>query len=210
MSQAVKEVIRTGRKFDQVLQGAREVFMADGFSGASVDDIAKAAGVSKATLYSYFPDKRLLFIEVANSECQRQAEEVVELTDFDGAPREILTVAARQMIRILTSSFSQRVFRICVAEADRFPELGRAFYKSGPMNGRAKMIEYFECAVAEGEMQIDDMTLAADQFLELCKADLFTQMVFGIQSTFSDAEMDRIAGGAVDTFLARYGVDQPS
>lgn len=49
-----KDVVRTGRKFDQVLQGAREVFMADGFSAASVDDIARAAGVSKATLYSYF------------------------------------------------------------------------------------------------------------------------------------------------------------
>ena len=58
-------VVRTGRKFDQVLAGAREVFMADGFEGASVDDIARAAGVSKATLYSYFPDKKLLFMEVA-------------------------------------------------------------------------------------------------------------------------------------------------
>lgn len=206
MTQAAKEIVRTGRKFDQVLEGARDVFLADGFSGASVDDIAKAAGVSKATLYSYFPDKRLLFIEVANAECQRQAEEVVELTDFDGSPKEILSVAARQMIRILTSPFSQRVFRICVAESDRFPELGQAFYQSGPMNGRGKLVEYFECAVSEGQMQIDDMTLAADQFLELCKADLFTQMVFGIQTTFSDAEMDRIADGAVETFLARYGV----
>ncbi|MEY8841217.1 TetR family transcriptional regulator, partial [Cribrihabitans sp. XS_ASV171] len=39
-------ILRTGRKFDQVLRGAREVFMADGFEGASVDDIARAAGVS--------------------------------------------------------------------------------------------------------------------------------------------------------------------
>ena len=53
--------IRKGRKFDQVLEGARSVFLADGFEGASVDQIAKVAGVSKATLYSYFPDKRLLF-----------------------------------------------------------------------------------------------------------------------------------------------------
>ncbi len=48
--------VKRGRKFDQVLQGAREIFMSDGFEGASVDDIARAAGVSKATLYSYFPD----------------------------------------------------------------------------------------------------------------------------------------------------------
>ncbi|MEL6597866.1 MAG: helix-turn-helix domain-containing protein, partial [Pseudomonadota bacterium] len=57
--------IKRGRKFDQVLDGARKIFMSDGYEGASVDDIAKAAEVSKATLYSYFPDKRLLFMEVA-------------------------------------------------------------------------------------------------------------------------------------------------
>ena len=60
-------VVKQGRKFDQVLDGARKVFMRDGFEGASVDDIAREACVSKATLYSYFPDKRLLFIEVQRS-----------------------------------------------------------------------------------------------------------------------------------------------
>ncbi|MFV2003524.1 MAG: TetR/AcrR family transcriptional regulator, partial [Paracoccaceae bacterium] len=64
--------ITKGRKFEQVLAGACEVFLADGFEGASVDDIARVAGVSKATLYSYFPDKRALFIEVLRTECQRQ------------------------------------------------------------------------------------------------------------------------------------------
>ena len=59
---------KKGRKFDQVLEGARQVFMSDGFEGASVDDIARAANVSKATLYSYFPDKRLMFTEMAERE----------------------------------------------------------------------------------------------------------------------------------------------
>ena len=49
---AVAAEIKKGRKFDQVLDGAREIFLRDGFEGASVDEIARAAGVSKATLYS--------------------------------------------------------------------------------------------------------------------------------------------------------------
>ena len=77
--------IRRGRKFDQVLAGAREVFLRDGFEGASVDDIAREAGVSKATLYSYFPDKRLLFQEVARAECRRAADEAEAMVD-DQAP----------------------------------------------------------------------------------------------------------------------------
>ena len=57
-------ILRKGRKVEQVLAGAREVFLRDGFEGASVDEIAKVSGVSKATLYSYFSDKRRLFQEV--------------------------------------------------------------------------------------------------------------------------------------------------
>ena len=63
---AMSAEIKKGRKFDQVLEGARRIFMRDGFEGASVDDIARSAEVSKATLYSYFPDKRILFSEVAH------------------------------------------------------------------------------------------------------------------------------------------------
>ena len=73
--------IKRGRKFEQVLDGARAVFLADGYEGGSVDAIAKAAGVSKATLYSYFPDKRLLFMEVARSECSMQIDEAGGILD---------------------------------------------------------------------------------------------------------------------------------
>ena len=105
--------IRRGRKFDQVLEGARRVFMRDGFEGASVDEIAREAQVSKATLYSYFPDKRLLFSEVARIECNRQAEEAIEVIG-SGAPIEtVLHEAASRIARFFMSDFGQQVFRIC-------------------------------------------------------------------------------------------------
>lgn len=197
--------IKKGRKFDQVLAGATEVFLASGFEGASVDDIARAAGVSKATLYSYFPDKRLLFMEVAKCECCRQADLAVETIDMSAPVANVLRAAADHMIDFITSEFGQRIFRICVAESDRFPELGREFYNSGPALIRERLVSYFEQAVARGDLAIDDLTLAADQFHELCKADLFTRLVFNISSSFTDAEKNRIAQGAVTTFLARFG-----
>jgi TetR/AcrR family transcriptional repressor of mexJK operon len=66
--------IRKGRKFDQVIEGAKAVFLREGFEGASVDEIARDAGVSKATLYSYFPDKQHLFLAVLETECAHQSE----------------------------------------------------------------------------------------------------------------------------------------
>lgn len=198
-------VVRKGRKFDQVLDGARHVFMHDGFEGASVDEIARVANVSKATLYSYFPDKRLLFMEVATTECQRQARNALDKIDVAAEPREVLTQTGLHFLRFITSDFGQRIFRICVAESDRFPELGQKFYSSGPAVFRAEMAAYFRQAEARGELQMDDHVLAADQFGELCKADVWPRLIFGVIKTVSDAEIQRVVENAVNTFMARYG-----
>ncbi|RAZ86263.1 TetR/AcrR family transcriptional regulator [Cereibacter johrii] len=195
---------RKGRKMPQVLEGARTIFLRDGFEGASVDDIARAAGVSKATLYSYFPDKRLLFLEVAKAECLRQAEEAVALITADLAPRAVLTLAATRIVAFVLSDFGIRTYRICVAEADRFPELGHEFYESGPALVRQRIVDYLAQAVGRGELAIDDLELAADQFAELCKADLFNRIVFGVGSAVGEPERQKVAQGAVEMFLARY------
>ncbi|CUH79018.1 TetR/AcrR family transcriptional regulator [Tropicibacter naphthalenivorans] len=200
-------VIRKGRKFDQVLEGAREIFLRDGFEGASVDDIAKAAGVSKATLYSYFPDKRLLFTEMASSQCCEQADHALLTLDLSQPPRVVLPQAGRKFLCFLYSETAMRIFRICVAESDRFPEIGRQFYQSGPMVMRRAVTTYLIEATQRGELQIDDMNLAADQFAELCKADLWPKVLFGIQTDVTDAEIDRIVDGATATFMARYGAN---
>lgn len=197
--------VRRGRKFDQVLAGARDVFLAQGFEGASVDDIARAAGVSKATLYSYFPDKQLLFMEVASHECCRQSDEAMTRIDMTAAPREVLPQVGHHFLGFILSDFGQAIFRVCVAEADRFPDLGRQFYESGPAVMRAAMVEYLMGSAARGELVIKDYALAADQFGELCKADLWPRLMFNVTKKFSPAEIDRVIEGAVETFMARYG-----
>ncbi len=205
---AVQSGIRKGRKFDQVLDGARRVFLRDGFEGASVDDIAREAGVSKATLYSYFPDKRLLFLEVAKAECGRQADETLALITHDLTVREVLTMAAARIVGFALSDFGIRTWRICVAEADRFPELGREFYDSGPALVRRRIVDYLAEAVARGDLVIDDLGLAADQFAELCKADIFNRMVFGVGGPSGPEAQSKVALGAVEMFLARYAPDR--
>jgi AcrR family transcriptional regulator len=197
--------IKRGRKYDQVIAGARKVFLAAGYEGASVDEIAKEAGVSKATLYSYFPDKRLLFMEVASLECRRVTETALDQIDMSRPPREVLMASAERMMDFVLSPFGRGVFRIVVAETDRFPEIGRVFWLCGPERGKAIFVEYFERACARGELAIEDKRLAADQFTELCKADLFPRLIFGLADRFTPEERARVAEGAVDTFLARYG-----
>lgn len=197
--------IRRGRKFEQVLEGARDVFMKDGFEGASVDDIARTAGVSKATLYSYFPDKRLLFVEVAQCECLRQAENYVSEMPSEAQPRDVLYGAGRQIMRFLTSELGKNVIRMCTSESLRFPELGRRFYESGPGLVRDHLREYLANATEKGQLDIDDPLLAADLFAEMCKARIFPRMMCGIQTEFPEEELDEILKSAVEMFIARYG-----
>ncbi len=198
--------ITRGRKFEQVLEGARAVFMEHGYEGASVDDIARAAGVSKATLYSYFSDKRLLFAEVARVEALRLAEDAMKLLNPGEHPEKALRIAGEHYISYLVSDFGQSQLTLCASESRRFPELGKLFYEAGPAQVRAHLGGYLTVAVEEGRLKIDDIDLAADQFQELCKTSLYSKMLCGVQNSFEPAEIERTLSGAIEMFMARYGV----
>jgi len=199
------EKINKGRKYQQVIVGARAIFLSEGFEAANMDVIAQTAKVSKATLYSYFPDKQSLFIQVAKSECENQADTALKIIDQTQSVDKVLYQAAAYTINCLVSDIAQQIFRICVSEIERFPILGKSFYENGPMMGQAKLVEYFIYAEQQGYLKITDLHLAADQFTELCKADLYSKALFGIQKKFTDAEIDRVAKGVVQIFLAKYG-----
>ncbi|MCA0273218.1 MAG: TetR/AcrR family transcriptional regulator [Proteobacteria bacterium] len=198
--------IKRGRKFDQVVQGARAVFMRDGFERANVDDIAAEAGVSKATLYSYFSDKRMLFVEVARQESQKQADEAEALIDLCAHPECVLPIAAHRIIDFFSSEFGRAVFRICITDIQGFPDLGQQFYASGPAIIRDRLAAYLTGAVSRSEVVIEDVNLAAEQFMALCKSDILSAVYLGTQHDVSEARRNRIADGAVAMFMARYGV----
>nr|WP_319248944.1 TetR/AcrR family transcriptional regulator [uncultured Celeribacter sp.] len=201
----MRSTIKKGRKFDQVVEGARTVFLRDGFEGASVDDIAREANVSKATLYSYFPDKRVLFLEIASQETHRQADAFIEHMDESQSPAELLPVAGRKILDYVLSDMGLAVFRIAVAESDRFPEIGEKFYESGPGLIKSRLSQYLGSCVAAGQLQIEDLDLAAEQFADLCKVRALTQRTFHPNSNVSDALRQKIVDSAVELFLARYG-----
>lgn len=205
MNATAQPEVRRGRKFDQVLEGARRVFLRDGFERASVDDIAREAGVSKATIYAYFPDKRLMFLEVARSECHRQTQEAEASIEGDAPVRTALTLAAERIVQFLMSDFGQRMFRIVVGEGERFPGLGREFHQYGPGLIHQRLVYHLGCYVESGALRIEDLDLAADQFAQLCKAGIHEKLIFGMADEIQADDSDRVVQGAVDMFMARYG-----
>ncbi len=205
MTIALQQTVRKGRKYDQVLNGARAVFMRDGFDGASVDDIAREAGVSKATLYSYFPDKRLLFTEVIRVECRRQTDDAEASIEGDVPARVMLQIAAERITAYILSDFGQQMFRIVVAEGPRFPGLGAEFYQFGPGLIKERLKHHMRCCLDAGQFAIEDVDLAAGQFMQLCKATIHEKLIFGLADTITPDEVALIVTGAVDMFMARYG-----
>jgi len=75
----------------QIIEGARAVFLAQGFDAASMNDIARKAGVSKGTLYVYFDSKEALFVAIADEQCHKQAESVFVLDEADRDVAGVLT-----------------------------------------------------------------------------------------------------------------------
>lgn len=205
MSADGQHTVRKGRKFDQVLAGARTVFLRDGYDGASVDDIARESGVSKATLYAYFPDKQLMFREICRSECLRLTQETEAEIDPAISVEALLTLAGERIATFTMSDFGQNVWRMIVSEGTRFPELARDFYRNGPGLVHDRLVHHLHHLVQNGTLQIDDLDLAAEQFIQLCKASILEKLVFRMDHQVNAADVRRSVRGAVEMFLARYG-----
>lgn len=206
--------ITRGRKFAQVLEGARKVFLRDGFEGASVDDIAREAAVSKATLYSYFPDKRLMFIEVFRAELSRDTADASALIDVDLPVEQVLPFIVQMISSQLTSDFGVRVYRVSVGEAERFPTLAQEYYDAGPGLLRSQLVRYLERCVQRGELVVEDLELAADQLIRLAGTTIQDRTIFLGRESVDRDMLRRVNRGAVAMFMAAYGVrnraaDQP-
>ena len=195
---------RAERKLEQMIEGARTVIVAKGYEGASVDDIAREAGISKATMYRYFPDKTALFRAVMSRECTRQAGAAVELGDCCRPVETILTDFAARHLAFILSDFAIDAFRTAVAESARFPALARDFFERRMNTSRVALREFMAAAHARGELVVDDPDVAALRFLALCKADLFFNRLFGVRGPLSAEEVDEHARAAVEAFLKIY------
>ena len=204
MAEKSETGIKRGRKYADVIAGAREVFLRDGFEGASVDDIARAAGVSKATLYSYFSDKRILFQEVARNEFEVIADRATQSIDRSAPACQVLTQAAFAIISYNTSPMGISFYRMCLAEAERFPDLGKSYYESGPAVAHREISAFLEEAHERGELQIDDPLRAAKIFLALCRSDLHIRLLLAVTDQVQIGEIRGFVEDAVGLFLARF------
>ena len=188
----------------QIIEGARAVFLAQGFDAASMNDLARKAGVSKGTLYVYFKSKEDLFEAITEEQCRMQAEGLFDLGSESDDVETVLTRLGIGFATFLCQPDKASPLRTVIAIADRMPEIGKQFYETGPACGIGKLAAYLEQQVAAGVLKVEDSEVAAAQFLEACQATLFKPVLFNFAPPPSPARIEHVVKIAVRTFLAAY------
>lgn len=171
--------VPTGRKMEPVTRAARKLFLDQGFSATSMDAIAKAAGVSKATLYAYFPSKEALFASLIMAECE-SLQRHLPLPDLSDGLYPALRNFACQYLRVFIERKDVAFVRTIANESSRFPELGRLFYESGPLSTIRRLAQFLDEAKAKGLLEFEDSMMTATQLLSLIRGERPLRTVLGI------------------------------
>ena len=187
----------------QILDGARKVFMDLGFDGASMNEIARAAGVSKGTLYVYFADKSRLFEAIVEDEVLEKGRIAYNLD-----PRRDVETVLREFGRAYIGAMCRpgggSSIRTVMAIAERMPEVGRQFYENVLAKTINLLADYLQAHVGPGDLAIDDCQLAAAQFMQMCQATLFLPFVFQAEPAPSAERIARVVDSATRLFLQTY------
>jgi AcrR family transcriptional regulator len=187
----------------QILDGARKVFMDLGFDGASMGEIARAAGVSKGTLYVYFADKSRLFEAIVEEEKLEQGKNAF---NFDPG-RDVDTTLpefGRAYVSLLCRPGGGSAIRTVMAIAERMPDVGSRFYTQVIAFTVDQFAAYLEARGRLGELAIDDYQLAAWQFMQMCQATLFQAFIFQAKPSPSPEQISKVVDSATRVFFAAY------
>uniref|UniRef100_Q07PU9 Transcriptional regulator, TetR family n=1 Tax=Rhodopseudomonas palustris (strain BisA53) TaxID=316055 RepID=Q07PU9_RHOP5 len=192
-----------GDKRRQILKGARAVFLELGFDGASMGEIAKAAGVSKGTLYVYFTDKSSLFTSIVEQEIIEQTRQSFAFAaDID--VETLLRGFGKAYIQMLCTPRGGSAIRTVMAIAERMPEVGRDYYERVIARTIGRLAAYLEAQVKAGVLRIDDCQFAAAQFMMTCQASLFLPFIFQASPVPSPERIEAVVDSASRMFLAAY------
>ncbi|AON53591.1 TetR/AcrR family transcriptional regulator [Herbaspirillum seropedicae] len=196
--------VKTAERRDAILAAAAEVFLEEGFEGASMAGISARIGGSKGTLYSYFKSKEELFVAVTHEQAKKQMEPALAALEKDtGDLQKTLQVFGEKAVSFLCQESTLQTHRMIVAESGR-SDIGRRFHESGPKMGMERLAAFLSRQMQAGRLKQADPMLATLQLCALLDCETVKPMMLGLESAISRPRMKRMVGRAVETFLAAY------
>lgn len=192
-----------------ILDAARQMFVALGYEGASMDQIAATAGVSKLTVYSHFGDKEALFAAAVKAHCEQQ----MPTSLFDAGPgvplRERLLQIADAFFAMVSAPDALAGHRIMCTPQLATSALPQMFWDAGPRRVQDAFVALLQRRIVAGELQIDDdstdaIRRAAGQFFSLVKGEPHARLVFGCCENACEQAIRAHVEASVGMFLRAY------
>lgn len=203
-----EDISRRGRPRDpermkRVLDAAAAQFIEHGFVRTSVDAIAKLSGVSKVTIYSYFPTKEALF-EAAVGSCTNEVFASLPPGALDsGNPEAALASIGEGFLKLNRSDDVVGSLRLMFAAAGEHADASAAFYRQGPEKLCRQVAEYLRSANAVGSLTITSPEEAADQFLSLFLGGAHIRVMLGLGKPSAEEDL-RLVNASVALFIRAY------
>ncbi|MEM9580460.1 MAG: TetR/AcrR family transcriptional regulator [Pseudomonadota bacterium] len=185
-----------------ILKAALEVFSQAGFSGATMEAVALSAGISKPTLYQYFDNKTALFDAMMQSKRLQMALAIDLPADGDMVAQlyRFCMGYARTVMRPDMLSLA----RLIIGEAQRFPEIGRAYQAAGPDKLLDDITQYLAARQTAGHLSFDDARMAAEDLWGLVLSAPRTRALHDPAITYSEDELQGFVHSGLKVFLRAY------
>ena len=203
---AISAALGTGTRItkrDLILNTARDLFLAHGFEGTSIDQIAEAAGVSRQTIYNNFDGKEALFRALAGVLADHVLEPLLSDDLEVGDVESTLTALAERALSLMVLPTTLALHRLVVTEAVKFPEVARQIYEGGAERAARALAAYLGRQAARGTLAVADAELAAEHFFGMLAGHRQYRALLGVREPGRPSLADRTAE-TVRAFLRAY------
>jgi TetR/AcrR family transcriptional repressor of mexJK operon len=197
------------RRHREIREAAIGSFLASGYDGATMEDIAVRAGVSKQTVYKHFNDKKHLFADIVLSTTDEMdalvgliAERLTETSDLS----KDLQYLAESFLTALMQPRVLRLRRLVISSADRFPEIATAWYERGFERALEALSKSFRALADQQLLDVVDPAVAAEHFVGMLFWIPVNKAMFtGDDDYAASHELGPIARAATLAFMGAYG-----
>ena len=190
----------------EILAAARAIFLANGFALAKVDEIARRAGVSKGTVYLYFPTKEALFEEMVRGEFLPLIDRLTAVVagDEQMSATDQLRLIADTMYREIAGTDRRLITHLVISEGPRFPWLTEFYNREIMGKGMELIRAVLRRGEARGEFRVDGLI----DYPEILMAPTIVAALFAILfARHEPFDMERFRAAHIHFALKALGVD---
>lgn len=196
---------RQSQRLAAILGAAEQVFLEKGYERGSLDDVARHANASKATIYAHFGNKLGLLRAILETRVNEITEPLKAAETAHAPVRDVLAEFGRNFLRTLLAPGPLKFYRLMVSEGVNFPDLARAWFNGGPSTNIAKLSVFLKHRIALGELDASDPQTIAEFFLMALRGTLHMQAAAGLIHPPFDAAINTKVDAAVDIIMRAYG-----